>query len=55
MLKHIIGMFALKRCASWVGDSRINIQDKKGKAKFYHVKHLLKTIDRLESEHDAIE
>ncbi len=32
----------------WQGDPRINIQNKKGKAKSYQVKQVLLAIDRLE-------
>ena len=39
----------------WVGDPRINIQNKRGKAKHYQVKQVLKAIDILESENDGIE
>ncbi len=31
----------------WPGDPRVNIQNKKGKAKPYQVKQLLKVIDKL--------
>lgn len=36
----------------WQGDPRINIQDKKGKAKSYQVKQVLAAIDRLERSDD---
>ncbi len=39
----------------WHGDPRINIQNKKGKAKSYQVKQVLLAIERLEEEHDAEE
>jgi hypothetical protein len=35
----------------WIGDSRVNIQNDKGKAKAYKVKQVLKAIERMESEH----
>ncbi len=35
----------------WQGDSRVNIQSRKGKAKAYQVKQVLKAIDRLEVDH----
>ena len=38
----------------WQGDSRVNIQSKKGKARAYQVRQVLKAIERLELEH-AIE
>lgn len=31
----------------WPGDPRVNIQNKKGKAKAYQVKQVLKAIDKL--------
>jgi hypothetical protein len=31
----------------WPGDPRVNIQDGKGKAKFYQVRQVLKAIDKL--------
>ena len=31
----------------WVGDPRVNIQDGKGKAKFYQVRQVLKAIEKL--------
>ncbi|MBT3197265.1 MAG: toxin HicA [Gammaproteobacteria bacterium] len=31
----------------WLGDPRVNIQNKKGKAKPYQVKQVLKAIDKL--------
>ena len=34
----------------WQGDTRINIQNSKGKAKAYQVKQVLKAIERLEVE-----
>ena len=34
----------------WRGDSRVNIQNSKGKAKAYQVKQVLKAIERLEVE-----
>jgi hypothetical protein len=34
----------------WKGDPRVNIQNKKGKARAYQVKQVLKAIERLESE-----
>lgn len=35
----------------WFGDPRVNIQNKKGHAKAYQVKQVLKAIERLEIEH----
>jgi len=35
----------------WSGDPRVNIQNKRGNAKVYQVKQVLKAIDRLEAEH----
>ncbi len=35
----------------WQGDPRINIQNKKGKAKSYQVKQVLLALDRLEVNH----
>ncbi|WPD22504.1 MAG: toxin HicA [Candidatus Electrothrix scaldis] len=32
----------------WQGDPRVNIQNKKGKAKAYQVKQVLKAIEKLE-------
>lgn len=37
----------------WIGDPRVNIQNKKGQAKAYQVKQVLKAIERLEVEHGA--
>ncbi|NQU64939.1 MAG: toxin HicA [SAR324 cluster bacterium] len=37
----------------WQGNPRVNIQNYKGKAKAYQVKQVLKSIERLEVEHDA--
>jgi hypothetical protein len=34
----------------WTGDPRVNIQNKKGYAKAYQVKQVLKAIERLELE-----
>jgi predicted RNA binding protein YcfA (HicA-like mRNA interferase family) len=31
----------------WAGDPRVNIQDGKGKAKFYQVRQVLKSIEKL--------
>jgi hypothetical protein len=38
----------------WQGDPRLNIQSKKGKARAYQVRQVLKAIERMELEH-AIE
>lgn len=38
----------------WQGDPRVNIQSKKGQARAYQVRQVLKAIERLELE-DAIE
>jgi hypothetical protein len=35
----------------WQGDPRINIQNRKGKAKAYQVKQVLLAIEKLEVEH----
>lgn len=35
----------------WSGDPRVNIQGRKGHAKIYQVKQVLRAIERLESEH----
>ena len=37
----------------WQGDPRINIQNKRGKAKTYQVKQVLRAIEKLELEHDT--
>jgi len=37
----------------WQGDPRVNIQNKKGKARAYQVRQMLKAIERLELEHDT--
>ncbi len=37
----------------WRGDPRVNIQNKKGKAKAYQVKQVLKAIERMEVRHDS--
>jgi hypothetical protein len=34
----------------WQGDPRVNIQNRKGKARAYQVRQVLKAIERLESE-----
>jgi len=36
----------------WQGDPRVNIQNKKGKAKACQVKQVLKAVERKEVEHD---
>jgi len=35
----------------WQGDPRVNIQSRKGKARAYQVKQVLKAIERLKLEH----
>lgn len=35
----------------WSDDTRVNIQNSKGKAKAYQVKQVLKAIERLEMQH----
>ena len=35
----------------WRGDPRVNIQNRRGKAKVYQVRQVVKAIDRLEKEH----
>ena len=37
---------------AWKGDSRVNIQNSKGKAKTYQVKQVLKALERLEVLND---
>jgi hypothetical protein len=37
----------------WQGDSRVNIQNKKGKARAYQVRQVLKAIERLALEHET--
>lgn len=34
----------------WLGDPRVNIQDKNGKAKVYQVRQVLEAIDKIEKE-----
>ena len=34
----------------WQGDPRVNIQNSKGKAKPYQVRHVLQAVERLEVE-----
>lgn len=34
----------------WPGDPRVNIQSKKGKAKAYQVRQILRAIEKMESE-----
>jgi hypothetical protein len=34
----------------WIGDPRVNIQNRKGLGKAYQVKQVLKAIERLELE-----
>jgi hypothetical protein len=36
----------------WPGDPRVNIQDKKGMAKPYQVKQVLKAIKKIQSQED---
>jgi hypothetical protein len=37
----------------WIGDPRVNIQEKQGKAKTYQVRQVLEAIDKLEgTNHD---
>jgi len=36
----------------WPGDPRVNIQDKKGMAKPYQVKQILKAIEKIQSQED---
>lgn len=36
----------------WIGDPRINIQNKKGRAKTYQVKQVLTAIEKLEKSDD---
>jgi len=35
----------------WRGDPRVNIQSKKGKARAYQVRQVLKAVERLRVEH----
>jgi hypothetical protein len=37
----------------WQGDPRVNIQNKKGKAKSYQVKQVLEAIAKLERSNDG--
>lgn len=37
----------------WKGDPRINIQNKKGKAKTYQVRTVIEAIDKLEALNDG--
>ena len=37
----------------WQGDPRVNIQNRKGKAKTYQVRQVLKAIERLEIKNDS--
>jgi hypothetical protein len=37
----------------WAGDPRVNIQNKKGMAKSYQVKQVLKAIAKMDENHDA--
>ena len=37
----------------WNGDPRVNIQNKRGKARAYQVRQVLKAIERLELEHGS--
>lgn len=37
----------------WPGDPRVNIQNKKGKARAYQVRQVLKAIERLELNNGA--
>lgn len=39
----------------WQGDPRVNIQSKKGKAKPYQVRQVLKAIERLKEQNHAEE
>lgn len=39
----------------WEGDPRVNIQNRKGYAKAYQVRQVLKAIDKLEAEHESTE
>jgi hypothetical protein len=39
----------------WQGDPRVNIQNKKGKAKAYQVRQVLRAIERLKSEETQTE
>jgi hypothetical protein len=39
----------------WQADPRVNIQSKKGKARAYQVRQVLKAIEKLELEHGAEE
>ena len=37
----------------WQGDPRVNIQNKKGKAKTYQVKQVIAAIEKLEMKQDG--
>lgn len=39
----------------WPGDPRVNIQNDKGMAKAYHVRQVLKAIERLQQHEDSSE
>ncbi len=39
----------------WQGDPRVNIQNKKGKAKAYQVNQVLRAIEKLEVDHGVKE
>ena len=39
----------------WEGDPRVNIQSRKGYAKAYQVRQVLKAIDKLEAERESSE
>jgi hypothetical protein len=37
----------------WAGDPRVNIQEKKGKAKVYQVRQVLDAIEKIEGMEDG--
>ena len=37
----------------WQGDPRVNIQNKKGRARTYQVRQVLNAVRRLKEEHDT--
>jgi hypothetical protein len=39
--------------APWTGDPRVNIQEKKGKAKVYQVRQVLDAIEKIEGMSDG--
>jgi hypothetical protein len=48
----VLPHFKVSACP-WQGDPRINIQNRKGKAKAYQVKQVLLAIERLGVDHGS--